>query len=146
MATLEGSLERITFHNPETGYTVARVQPSGKRHLVTVVGKLLGVQVGEALRLEGEWTSHPNHGRQFAATAWQAVLPADAEGIRKYLGSGLIKGLGPVMAQRIVDVFGADTLRVIETEPRRLYDVPKVGESIVNAIIRPGASNRASKR
>ena len=62
MATLEGSLERITFHNPETGYTVARVQPSGRRHLVTVVGKLLGVQVGEALRLEGEWTSHPEHG------------------------------------------------------------------------------------
>ncbi len=136
MATLDGSLERITFHNPETGYTVARVQPSGKRHLVTVVGKLLGVQVGEALRLEGEWTSHPNHGRQFAATAWQAVLPADAEGIRKYLGSGLIKGLGPVMAQRIVDVFGADTLRVIETEPHRLYDVPKVGKVIVSAITR----------
>src|SRR5918997_3383045 len=136
MATLEGSLERITFHNPETGYTVARVQPSGKRHLVTIVGKLLGVQVGEALRLDGEWTSHPSHGRQFAAAAWQAVLPADAEGIRKYLGSGLIKGIGPVMAQRIVDAFGAETLSVIESRPRLLYDVPGIGRKKADAIIR----------
>src|SRR5918998_5531955 len=136
MATLEGSLERITFHNPETGYTVARVLPTGRRHLVTVVGKLLGVQVGEALRLEGEWTSHPEHGRQFAATAWQAILPADAEGIRKYLGSGLIKGIGPVMAQRIVDAFGADTLKVIETKPRLLSEVPGVGRKKIDAIIK----------
>ena len=136
MATLEGSVERITFHNAETGYTVARIQPSGRRHLVTVVGKLVGVQVGEALRLEGEWTSHPEHGRQFAASAWQAVLPADAEGIRKYLGSGLIKGIGPVMAQRIVDTFGAETLRVIESQPQRLNEVPGVGRKKVDAIIR----------
>ncbi|HZB95357.1 MAG TPA: ATP-dependent RecD-like DNA helicase [Herpetosiphonaceae bacterium] len=136
MATLEGSLERITFHNAETGYTVARLLPSGKRHLVTVVGKLIGVQVGEALRLEGEWTSHPNHGRQFAATAWQAILPADAEGIRKYLGSGLIKGIGPVMAQRIVDAFGPDTLQIIENQPRLLYDVPGIGRKKADAIIR----------
>src|SRR5918997_297294 len=123
MATLEGSIERITFHNPDTGYTVARLQPTGKRHLVTVVGKLLGVQIGEALRVEGEWTSHPTHGRQFNASAWQAVLPSDAEGIRKYLGSGLIKGIGPVIAKRIVDTFGADTLRVIEDQPRLLYEI-----------------------
>jgi exodeoxyribonuclease V alpha subunit len=137
MATLEGSLERITFHNPETGYTVARLQPSGKRHLVTVVGKLLGVQIGEALRLEGEWTSHPTHGRQFAATGWQAVLPSDAEGIRKYLGSGLIKGIGPSIAKRIVDAFGADTLRVIEQQPRLLYEIrPRIGDKKVDAILR----------
>ena len=145
MATLEGSLERITYHNPETGYTVARIQPSGKRHLVTVVGKLLGVQVGEALRLDGEWTSHPSHGRQFAATTWQAVLPADAEGIRKYLGSGLIKGIGPAMAQRIVDAFGADTLRIIETEPRRLYDVPGVKQKKAEAIIRAWGEQQGIK-
>lgn len=135
MATVEGSLERITFHNAETGYTVARIQPAGKRHHITVVGKLLGVQVGESLRLEGEWTSHPQHGRQFAATAWQAVLPADAEGIRKYLGSGLIKGIGPVMAQRIVDAFGADTLQIIETRSHMLYDVPGIGRKKADAII-----------
>lgn len=145
MATLEGSLERITFHNPDTGYTVGRVQPTGKRHLVTIVGKMIGVQVGEALRLEGDWTSHPSHGRQFAVTASQAVLPADAEGIRKYLGSGLIKGLGPVMAQRIVDVFGADTLRIIEQEPHRLHEVPKVGEKIVKAITKAWGEQQGIK-
>jgi exodeoxyribonuclease V alpha subunit len=123
MATLEGSLERITYHNAETGYTVARVQPVGKQYLVAVVGKLLGVQVGEALRLEGEWTSHPEHGKQFNVAAWQAMLPADVEGIRKYLGSGLIKGIGPKTAERIVDTFGAETLRVIEQEPERLREV-----------------------
>ncbi|HEY0603143.1 MAG TPA: hypothetical protein VGD58_09540, partial [Herpetosiphonaceae bacterium] len=82
MAILEGSLERITYHNADTGYTVARVQPVGKRHLVAVVGKLLGVQIGESLRLEGEWASHPEHGKQFNVVGWQAMLPADVEGIR----------------------------------------------------------------
>lgn len=127
MATLEGSLERITFHNPDTGYTVARVQPAGKRHLVPVVGKLIGVQVGEALRLEGEWENHPEHGRQFAVSAWQAVLPTEVEGIRKYLGSGLIKGIGPKLAERIVEAFGPATLHVIEKEPHRLAEVRGLG-------------------
>ncbi|HSH82658.1 MAG TPA: ATP-dependent RecD-like DNA helicase, partial [Herpetosiphonaceae bacterium] len=136
MATLEGSIERITYRSEETGYTVARLQPSGKRHLVTVVGKLLGVQVGESLRLEGEWTSHPEHGRQFAAAGWQSVLPTDVEGIRKYLGSGLIKGIGPVMAERIVQTFGAETLRVIEGDPRRLSEVPGLGGKKIDAILK----------
>ncbi|CAA9280777.1 MAG: RecD-like DNA helicase YrrC [uncultured Chloroflexia bacterium] len=136
MATLEGSIERITYRSEETGYTVARLQPSGKRHLVTVVGKLLGVQVGESLRLEGEWTSHPEHGRQFAAAGWQSVLPTDVEGIRKYLGSGLIKGIGPVMAERIVKTFGAETLRVIEGDPRRLSEVPGLGGKKIDSILK----------
>lgn len=127
MATLDGSLERITYRNDATGYTVARLQPSGKRHLVTVVGNLVGVQVGEALRLEGEWVSHPQHGRQFNVSAWQAVLPTEVEGIRKYLGSGLIKGIGPRLAERIVAHFGADTLRVIEHEPERLAEIKGLG-------------------
>jgi exodeoxyribonuclease V alpha subunit len=126
MATLEGSLERITYHNAETGYTVARVQRAGKvgkRNLVAVVGKLIGVQVGEALRLEGEWSNHPEHGQQFNVTAWQSVLPTEVEGIRKYLGSGLIKGIGPKTAERIVETFGAKTLWVIEHDPDRLREV-----------------------
>ncbi len=124
MPTLEGSLERITYHNAETGYTVAKLLPAGKRLLVPVVGAMLGVQVGEALRLEGEWGNHPDHGRQFNVSAWQAVLPTEVEGIRKYLGSGLIKGIGPKLAERIVDHFGADTLRVIDEQPARLAEVP----------------------
>ncbi len=127
MAILEGSLERITYHNSQTGYTVARVQPAGKRHLVAVVGKLIGVQVGEALRLEGEWSSHPEHGRQFTVATWHALLPTEVEGIRKYLGSGLIKGIGPKMAERIVATFGVDTLRVIEQQPERLSEVRGLG-------------------
>lgn len=136
MDKLVGSLERVTFHNPETGYTVARLHQLGKKQLITVVGKLVGVQVGETLELEGEWTAHPSHGRQFQATRWQAVLPSDIDGIRKYLGSGLVKGIGPVMAQRIVDVFGADTLTIIETRPRKLYEVPGIGRKRIDDIVR----------
>ncbi|HEX6290660.1 MAG TPA: ATP-dependent RecD-like DNA helicase [Herpetosiphonaceae bacterium] len=136
MAILEGSLERITYHNADTGYTVARVQPVGKRYLVAVVGKLLGVQVGESLRLEGEWASHPEHGKQFNVVGWQAMLPADVEGIRKYLGSGLIKGIGPKTAERIVDTFGVDTLRVIEQQPERLREVSGLGRKKIDDITR----------
>lgn len=145
MATLEGSLERITFRSDETGYTVARLQPAGKRHLVTVVGKLLDVQPGEALRLEGEWTTHATHGRQFVAASWQAVLPSDAEGIRKYLASGLIKGIGPKTAERIVDVFGAQTLQVIETTPQLLYDVPRLGRKQADAIVKAWGEQQGIK-
>jgi exodeoxyribonuclease V alpha subunit len=135
-ATLEGSLERITYHNAETGYTVARIQPLGKTHLVTAVGKLLGIQVGEAVRLEGEWTSHPDHGRQFNVTAWQTTLPSDVEGIRKYLGSGLIKGIGPKTAERIVTMFGIETLHVIEQSPDRLHEVPGLGRKKIDDMLR----------
>ena len=136
IATLEWTLERSTFRSDETGYTVARLQPTGKRQLVTVVGKLVDVQPGEALRLEGEWTTHPTHGRQFVAASWQAVLPSDAEGIRKYLASGLIKGIGPKTAERIVDVFGDRTLDVIENKPTLLYDVPRLGRKQADAIVK----------
>lgn len=136
MATLTGVVERITFHNPETGYTVIRLLPGGKRQLITVVGKLVGVQAGETLELEGEWIAHPTHGRQFQTTRWQAVLPSDVEGILKYLGSGLIKGIGPVMAKRIVDTFGAETLNIIERRPRKLYEVPGIGRKRIDDIVR----------
>jgi exodeoxyribonuclease V alpha subunit len=136
MATLEGSLERITYHNSETGYTVVRIQPAGKSYLVTAVGKLLGVQVGEAVRLEGEWTSHPEHGRQFNVSTWQTTLPSNIEGIRKYLGSGLIKGIGPKTAERIVETFGVETLRIIEQAPERLNEVPGLGRKKIDDVLR----------
>lgn len=145
MAILEGSLERITFRSDETGYTVARLQPAGKRHLVTVVGKLLDVQPGEALRIEGEWITHATHGRQFVAASWQAVLPSDAEGIRKYLASGLIKGIGPKTAERIVEVFGAQTLQVIENKPQLLYDVPRLGRKQADAIVKAWGEQQGIK-
>ncbi|MFF5444562.1 ATP-dependent RecD-like DNA helicase [Streptomyces sp. NPDC012888] len=127
-AVVEGVLERITYANEESGYTVARVDTGrGGGDLLTVVGSLLGAQPGESLRMEGRWGSHPQYGRQFVCENFRTVLPATVQGIRRYLGSGLIKGIGPRIAERIVDHFGTDTLDVIETEPARLVEVPGLG-------------------
>jgi exodeoxyribonuclease V alpha subunit len=127
-SVLEAVLERVTYANEETGYTIARVATdrSGP-DLLTVVGPLLGAQIGESLRLTGRWTSHPRYGKQFEVRSYSTVLPATIQGIQRYLGSGLIKGIGPVMAERMVTHFGTDILRVIEEEPERLVEVPGVG-------------------
>ncbi|MGW0206510.1 SF1B family DNA helicase RecD2 [Streptomyces sp. NPDC003233] len=128
LATLEGVLERITYANEENGYTVARVDTGrGGGDLLTVVGALLGAQVGESLRMEGRWGSHPQYGKQFHVENYTTVLPATVQGIRRYLGSGLVKGIGPVFADRITQHFGLDTLRIIEEEPKRLIEVPGLG-------------------
>ncbi len=125
---LEAVLERVTYANEETGYTIARVatERTGP-DLLTVVGPLLGAQIGESLRLTGHWGSHPRYGRQFVVESYTTVLPATIQGIRRYLGSGLIKGIGPTMAERMVDHFGLDILTVIETEPQRLVEVHGLG-------------------
>lgn len=128
LAVLEGVLERITYANEENGYTVARVDAGrGANDLLTVVGALLGAQVGESLRMEGRWGSHPQYGKQFHVENYTTVLPATVQGIRRYLGSGLVKGIGPVFADRITQHFGTDTLRIIEEEPKRLIEVPGLG-------------------
>ncbi|UYQ62193.1 ATP-dependent RecD-like DNA helicase [Streptomyces peucetius] len=126
-AVLEGVLERITYANEDNGYTVARVDTGRGGDLLTVVGSLLGAQVGESLRMEGRWGSHPQYGKQFTVENYTTVLPATVQGIRRYLGSGLIKGIGPKIAERIVDHFGTETLDVIEQEPKRLIEVPGLG-------------------
>src|ERR1700754_1376343 len=125
---LEAVLERVTYANEETGYTIARVatERSGP-DLLTVVGPLLGAQIGESLRLTGLWTSHPKYGRPLEVRSSTTVLPAPVQGIRRYLGSALIKGIGPVMADRMVGHFGTDILRVIEEEPARLVEVYGLG-------------------
>lgn len=128
LAVVDGVLERITYANEENGYTVARVDTGrGGGDLLTVVGSLLGAQPGESLRMEGRWGSHPQYGKQFTVENYRTVLPATIQGIRRYLGSGLIKGIGPKIAERIVDHFGTDTLDVIEGEPKRLIEVPGLG-------------------
>jgi exodeoxyribonuclease V alpha subunit len=136
VAVLDGVLERVTFCNPETGYTIARLAPdrgtgrgpvSAATELVTVVGPLLGAQVGESLRLRGRWSSHVKYGRQFDVHSYTTVLPATEQGIRRYLGSGLIRGIGPVMAERMVAHFGVDIMHVIDDEPQRLVEVPGLG-------------------
>ncbi|MFD7261545.1 ATP-dependent RecD-like DNA helicase [Streptomyces sp. NPDC059874] len=128
LAVVEGVLERITYANEESGYTVARVDTGrGAGDLLTVVGALLGAQPGESLRMEGRWGSHPQYGKQFTVENYRTVLPATIQGIRRYLGSGLIKGIGPKIADRIVEHFGTETLDVIEEEPKRLIEVPGLG-------------------
>jgi exodeoxyribonuclease V alpha subunit len=126
-AVLEAVLERLTYVNEDTGYTVARVATARGSDLLTVVGALLGAQPGESLRLVGRWSSHPQYGRQFEVDSYTTVLPATIQGIQRYLGSGLVKGIGPVFAERIVGHFGLDTLTVIEEEPARLVEVPGLG-------------------
>lgn len=145
LQTIEGTVERITFYNEENGYTVARFQPKRKNYLITIVGNLLSVNVGESLRLEGQWTTHSQYGRQFEVESYTVKMPATIEGIRKYLGSGLIKGVGPVTAERIVDHFGLDTLDIIEAEPRRLLEVQGVGKKRVAMIEQAWAEQQSIK-
>jgi exodeoxyribonuclease V alpha subunit len=145
-AVLEAVLERITYANEETGYTIARVATSRTGpDLLTVVGSLLGVQPGESLRLVGRWGSHPKYGKQFEVHSYTTVLPATIQGIERYLGSGLIKGIGPKMAARIVEHFGVDTLRVIEEEPGRLIEVAGFGPKRTKMIATAWEEQKAIK-
>ena len=144
-AVLDGVLERVTFANPETGYTIARIAPERGAELVTAVGPLLGAQVGEFLRLRGRWSAHPRYGRQFEVHSYATVLPATAAGIQKYLGSGLIKGIGPVMAERMVAHFGVDIMHVIEDEPGRLIEVDGLGPKRTAMIAAAWAEQKAIK-
>src|SRR6266567_4369333 len=144
-AVLDGVLERVTFANPETGYTIARIAPERGAELVTAVGPLLGAQIGEFLRLRGRWSSHPRYGRQFEVASYATVLPATAAGIQKYLGSGLIKGIGPVMAKRMVAHFGTDIMHVIDDEPARLIEVDGLGPKRTAMIAAAWAEQKAIK-
>ena len=106
MITLEGSLEYITYHNKDTHYTVARIITGASQNPVTIVGYMAGVSPGEALKIRGKWETHPKYGPQFKVQSYEVTLPATLGSIRKYLESGMIKGIGPSMAGRLVDAFG----------------------------------------
>ncbi|MFD3661264.1 ATP-dependent RecD-like DNA helicase [Streptomyces sp. NPDC058659] len=145
-AVLEGVLERITYANEESGYTVARVDTGrGAGDLLTVVGALLGAQPGESLRMEGRWGSHPQYGKQFTVDNYTTLLPATIQGIRRYLGSGLVKGIGPVFADRITQHFGLDTLDVLEDAPARLIEVPGLGPKRTKKIMAAWEEQKAIK-
>ena len=126
--SLEGVLERITFYNEENGFLIGKLKGQTKTAEIAVVGKAPKVQCGETLVLTGSWTTHPKHGRQFSFTSLKSKLPASAYGIRKYLASGLIHGIGKTYANKIVDHFGADTLRVISEESGRLREIEGIGK------------------
>ena len=142
----EHSYGGFPFANPETGYTIARIAPErGGAELITAVGPLLGAQIGEFLRLRGRWSSHPKYGRQFEVHSYATVLPATAAGIQKYLGSGLIKGIGPVIAERMVAHFGTDIMHVIDDEPARLIEVDGLGPKRTAMIAAAWAEQKAIK-
>lgn len=126
--TLEGTLERVVFSNPENAWSVVKLTPPGGGAPVTAVGNLLGVQPGESLRLQGAWEEDPKFGRQFKVDSYLWVTPATLGGIERYLGSGLIPGIGPVMAKRLVSRFGLETLDVLDGDPERLAKVKGIGK------------------
>jgi exodeoxyribonuclease V alpha subunit len=144
-STLEGVLERVVFANEENAWSVVRIAVQGRQDLVTAVGNLLGVQPGENLRLSGEWIDDPKYGRQFKVASYATVVPSTVAGIEKYLGSGLIQGIGKVMAKRLVKAFGKETLDVIEHQPERLREVEGIGPGRSSAIRRAWIEQRDIK-
>jgi exodeoxyribonuclease V alpha subunit len=131
---LQGTITRITYQNPEAPYTVARLQVDGVEQ-VTVVGGIFPVSEGEEIKVSGSWKTHPRYGLQFQAEQWEKIEPATLEGIEKYLGSGLIKGIGPIYARRLVSAFGLETLKVLSEEPQRVLEVSGIGRTRAQKII-----------
>ena len=137
--TVEGTIKSVVFHNDENGYTVLHVElPSGfalrKLNEITVVGKAQAVWEGEEISATGSWVTDKVHGRQFKAETITCVAPKSLVGIERYLASGLIKGVGKVLAKRIVDTFGEDTLNVLSHQSARLSEVPKLGKAKIEQI------------
>ena len=135
MEYISGVVERITFENEDTGFSVIKIKSKGYADLVTVVGSLAAVNVGSIIQLKGEWRMDSKFGKQFAAQDYRETLPATVVGIQKYLGSGLIKGIGPVFAKRIVQHFQEDTLRVLEEEADYLVKVAGIGQKRVDMTV-----------
>lgn len=143
--TIQGVVERLTFHSPESGYSVARLKLPGDQDLTTIVGSFPNIQPGQTLKLVGFWREHPKFGPQFNVTQYQETKPATLTGLEKYLGSGLIKGVGPVTAKRIVKHFGLDTLEIIETQIDRLIEVPGIAKKRVKMIQSAWETQKAIK-
>ena len=133
---LRGDVERLVYSSEESGFTICRLVVPGKADLVTVIGTMPGIQPGERLLLRGKWINHPVHGYQFRTDSYSSQLPASANAVRRYLASSLVKGIGPVLAGRLVDCFGDETLRVIDEQPERLSEAPGVGVRRVENIRR----------
>lgn len=134
MIVLQGRLDSLRFSNPENGYTVARFMPDGYQTEITAVGILAGVRAGETLRIEGDWEKHAKFGEQFRISRYEIILPDTARGIKRYLASGVIAGVGEVMAEKLVAYFGAHTLEVLDASPERLSEVPGIGKAKARVI------------
>jgi len=134
LTDLQGQIERITYTNEENGYTIAKLKVYGRRDLVNIVGYLMAPAPGEIIKMRGEWANHPQYGEQFKIVQYKTSVPASVFGIQKYLGSGLIKGIGPVMAKRITKRFGKKTLDVIEEDVELLIEVEGIGQKRIQMI------------
>jgi exodeoxyribonuclease V alpha subunit len=134
MSTIHGLLEKISYHNEENDFVVAKLREKEKRELTTIVGNLSGVNPGESLKLTGKWVHNKRFGEQFQVESFEVTVPATLHGIQRYLASGLIKGVGPIMSERIVEKFGLDTLEVIEKTPEKLSEVEGIGPKRVSMI------------
>lgn len=142
MEELEGVLEHITYHSPETGFSVVKLKVRQREDLVVVAGNMAGINIGETLRCTGTWSVHPKFGAQFKSITYQTLLPATIAGIEKYLGSGLIKGVGPRTAQKMVAAFGTDILDILTEAPDRLLEIPRLGRNRVERIKAAWAQQR----
>lgn len=142
LTDLQGQIERITFTNEDNGFTIAKVKVPGRQDLVCVVGNLMAPMPGEIIKMQGEWANHPKFGEQFKIVFYKSMVPASVNGIQKYLGSGLIKGIGPVMAKRIVKKFGKDTLDVIEADVEKLSAVDGIGAKRIEMIKKAWADQK----
>ena len=131
---INGQIERITYYNEENGYTIAKVKVQGRAGLVTIVGNIVSLIPGEVLKLQGFWDNHPRYGEQFKVVSYESIMPATVKGIEKYLGSGMIKGIGPVTAKRLVSKFGIEILSIIDSDIERLNEVSGIGEKRVEMI------------
>ena len=139
---LAGSIERVTFHNGENGFCVLRIKARGHRDLVTVVGHAAEISAGEWVTLSGVWVNDREHGQQFKAAFLRSSPPTTAEGIEKYLGSGMIRGIGPIYASKLVGAFGAEVFEVIEQAPERLREVPGIGQVRASRIAQAWADQK----
>lgn len=142
-AQVEGVVERIVYENPDTGFFVGRLRVAGQADLVTFVGNLMAVSAGETIRVRGRWIEDKRWGRQVRAEYYETVLPTSIVGIEKYLGSGLIHGIGKVYAKRLIDAFGTETLRVIDEQPERLTRVEGIGPKRARQIREAWAEQKA---
>lgn len=131
---LTGQIERITYSDAESGYAVLRIAVKGYPDLVTAVGTIASPAVGEVLSMKGLWTDHPKFGSQFKIVEYRSFAPSSVQGIEKYLGSGLIKGIGPSIAEKIVSLFGADAFKILDTRPEKLLEIEGIGEKKAVAI------------